>query len=58
MKECVHRTQMSYHPEEFVEAKGVISIRKSKTTQWQKEKVQKDNQRSTKHTHKTKDLVT
>ena len=27
-------------------------------TQWPKEKVQKDNQRSTKHTHKTKDLVT
>jgi hypothetical protein len=28
------------------------------TTQWPKEKVQKDKQRSTKHTHKTKDLVT
>jgi len=25
------------------------------TTQWPKEKVQKDKQRSTKHTHKTKD---
>jgi hypothetical protein len=25
------------------------------TTQWPKEKVQKDEQRSTKHTHKTKD---
>jgi hypothetical protein len=28
------------------------------TTQWPKEKVQKDEQRSTKHTHKTKDWVT
>jgi hypothetical protein len=29
-----------------------------KTTQWPKEKVQKDKQRSTKHTHKIKDRVT
>ena len=28
------------------------------TTQWPKEKVKKDKQRSTKHTHKTKDRVT
>ena len=28
------------------------------TTQWSNEKVQKDRQRSTKHTHKTKDRVT
>jgi hypothetical protein len=28
------------------------------TTQWPKEKVQKDKQRSTKHTYKTKDQVT
>ena len=28
------------------------------TTQWPKEKVQKDIQRSTKHTHKTKDRAT
>jgi hypothetical protein len=28
------------------------------TTQWSKEKVQKDRQRPTKHTHKTKDRVT
>jgi hypothetical protein len=27
-------------------------------TQWQMKKIQKDKQRSTKHTHKTKDLVT
>ena len=29
-----------------------------KTTQWPKKKVQKDKQRSTKHTYKTKDRVT
>ena len=28
------------------------------TTQWPKEKVQKDKQQSTKHTHETKDRVT
>ena len=28
------------------------------TTQWPKEKVQKNKQRFTKHTHKTKDQVT
>ena len=32
--------------------------RRSTSTQWPKEKVQKDKQRSTKHTHKTKDRVT
>jgi hypothetical protein len=30
-------------------------MEEEKTTQWSKEKVQKDKQRSTKHTHKTKD---
>jgi len=29
-----------------------------KTTQWPKEKIQKDKQQSTKHTYKTKDRVT
>jgi len=43
--------------EEFEDTKGAIRIRKS-TTQWPKEKGQKDKQRSTKHTHKTKDRVT
>jgi hypothetical protein len=33
-------------------------IEEQQTTQWPKEKVQKDKQRSTKHTYKTKDLVT
>jgi mannitol-specific phosphotransferase system IIBC component len=35
-----------------------MKIRKEQTTQWSKEKVQKDKQRSTKHTHKTKDRIT
>ena len=30
-------------------------IEEEQTTQWPKEKVQKDKQRSTKHTYKTKD---
>ena len=33
-------------------------IEEEQTTQWPKEKVQKAKQRSTKHTHKTKDRVT
>ena len=33
-------------------------IEEEQTTKWPKEKVQKDKQRSTKHTHKTKDRVT
>ena len=33
-------------------------MEKKQTIQWPKEKVQKDKQRSTKHTHNTKDQVT
>ena len=33
-------------------------IEDEQTTQWPKEKVQKDKQRSTNHTYKTKDRVT
>ena len=33
-------------------------IQEEQTTQWSIEKAQKDKQRSTKHTHKTKDRVT
>jgi hypothetical protein len=33
-------------------------IEKEQTTQWPKEKAQKDKQRSTKHTYKTKNRVT
>ena len=40
--------------EEFEDTKNVISIEEEQITQWPKEKVQKDKQRSTKHTHKTK----
>jgi hypothetical protein len=32
-------------------------VEEEQTSQWPKEKVQKDKQRSTKHTHKTKDRV-
>jgi hypothetical protein len=32
-------------------------MEEEQTTQWPKEKVQKDKQRSTKHTYKTKDRV-
>jgi hypothetical protein len=35
-----------------------LYIEEEQTTQWSKEKAQKDKQRSTKHTHKTKDRVT
>jgi hypothetical protein len=35
-----------------------LYIEEEQTTQWPKEKVQKDKQRSIKHTHKTKDRVT
>ena len=34
------------------------NMEEEQTTQWPKEKVQKDKQRSTKHAHKTKDRVT
>jgi len=46
--------------EEFEDTKGeVIRIRILKNNrQWPKENVQMDKQRSTKHTHTTKDRVT
>jgi predicted peroxiredoxin len=47
--------QMNKIQEEFENTKGVIIIRKSKKDDVQKKK---DKQRSTKHTHKTKDRVT
>ena len=43
--------------EEFEDTKGVIGIRKSKNRQHDGRK-KKDKQRSTKHTHKTKERVT
>ena len=33
-------------------------LEEEQTAQWRKEKVQKDKQRSTKHTHETKDRIT
>ena len=45
----------------FEDTKGQsesVYIKEEQTTQWPKEKVQKDKQRSTKHTYKTKDRVT
>ena len=47
--------------EEFEDIKGVIRIRKSKKDRrhnTQKKRGQKDKQRYTKHTHKTKDRET
>jgi hypothetical protein len=47
--------------EEFNDTKGVIRIsisKKNRQHNGQKKKVQKDKQRSTKHTHKTKDRET
>jgi hypothetical protein len=47
--------------EEFEDTKGAIRIRISKKNRkhnGQMKKVQKDKQRSTKHTHTTKDRVT
>jgi len=46
---------MSVPYEERVNQKPYIE---EQTAQWPKEKVQKDKQRSTKHTYKTKDQVT
>ena len=47
-----------YVLEEFEDTKGVVRIRilkKNRRHNGQKKKGQKDKQRSTKHTHKTKD---
>jgi len=48
-----HRVQ-----EEFEDIKGVIRIRKSvRMTEQHNDQLKKYKQRSTKHTHKTKDLT-
>jgi len=44
--------------EEFEDTKGVIRLRVSKKNQQHNGQKKKDKQRSTKHTHKTKDRVT
>jgi hypothetical protein len=49
------------HSGEFEDAIGVIrcrDLKKDRQRNGQKEKGQKDKQRSAKHTHKTKDRVT
>jgi hypothetical protein len=46
------------HKDEFEDTNQNPYIEEEQTMQWPKEKVQKDKQRSTKHTHKTKDQVT
>ena len=48
---------VAYIYEGFEDTQGVIRIRKSKDPQLNGQK-KKDKQRSTKHTHKTKDRVT
>ena len=44
--------------EDFEDTKGVIGIRKSKKYRQHNGQMKKDQQRSTKHTHKAKDRVT
>ena len=44
--------------EESEDTKVVVRNKEGQTTQWPKEKGQKDKQGSTKNTHKTKDQVT
>jgi hypothetical protein len=44
--------------EDFEDTKGVIRIRKSKKYRQHNGQKKKDQQRSTKHTHKAKDRVT
>ena len=39
------------------QSESYTSIEEEQTTQWPKEKVQKDKKRSTKYTHKTKNRV-
>jgi hypothetical protein len=45
------------HRNIFIRGNQNPYIEEEQTTQWLKEKVQKDKQRSTKHTHKIKDRV-
>ena len=49
---------MDCSKEEFEDTKGVIRIRKAKKDRQHNGQNKKDKQRSTKHTHKSKDRVT
>jgi len=49
---------LTWTHEEFEDTKGVTRIRKWKKNRQHNDQKKKDKQRSTKHTHKTKDRVT
>ena len=49
---------MYSNQEEFEDTKGVMRIHKSKNNRQNNGQKKRDKQRSTKHTHKTKDRVT
>ena len=50
--------QEQLNQEDLEDIKGVIRIRKSKIDRQRNGQKKKDKQRSTKHTHRTKDRVT
>jgi hypothetical protein len=49
---------MIYHTQGEQRGNQSSKSKEEQTTQWPKEEVQKDKQRSTEHTHETKDRVT
>jgi hypothetical protein len=55
---CNKRFYIFCMQEEFEDTKGVIRIHKSKNDRQHNDQKKKDKQRSTKHTHKTKERVT
>ena len=55
MKHNHSKKNFTNREEEFEDTKGILRIiEEEETTQWPKEKGQKDKQRSTKYMHKTK----
>jgi hypothetical protein len=56
-KQLIHSCTYSQQ-EEFEDTKGLIKIRKSKKNRQHNDQKKKGKQRSTIHTHKTKDRVT
>jgi hypothetical protein len=55
---CITHLIYKFIQEEFEGTNNQNPYIEEQTTQWPKEKVQKDKQRSTKHAYKTKDDVT
>jgi hypothetical protein len=55
---CNKRFYIFCIQEEFKDTKGVIRIHKSKNDRQHNDQKKKDKQRSTKHTHKTKERAT